>query len=284
MDLEEILQDFKTKRISANRLAIYTSNNRIETIQTLQRQISNSIYINHPISLSSIGCIKKDGDFLIVVKPLLNANPGQENEHVLYNMIKFHTNPNPINITFQSKDKSWNVDNVMHANLTISSIGRKKSDLTLTNMHGDTFHISLKKDDAEIWESADTYFAKEAKKLIHLSPTLLHDNGSHFRINPNLATPANQNEKHDVVFGSDIKSEDAVIIRSLRMTDFIRIQNRLYVTVSDIIKTVQEAPDIYFLIRNDKARNGIEGYPGLRVIACSKSRITNNVQIIQRAA
>lgn len=282
--IADMLSEFKTKQISCNRIAVYTSNNRNELLLAIHKKIAGSIHIDKPISISSIGGIKTD-NILIVVKPLKVSYPGLDNEHYLYDMLKYHTNPKPVNVVFRSSNKEYKIDQVAHANLVISSVGNRKADISLINTHGDIFSISLKQDDAEIWESSDSYFAEEAASIIRNSPTLLHDNGSYFRIDPQIAVKATREENRKVIFGNDIFGNGRVLIRTFKNVDFERIGGTLYITVSKIIKDLRclnKEHQVYFLIRNDKARRGIPGYPGIRSVAAFQSRISGNCLFVDR--
>lgn len=90
---------------------------------------------------------------------------------------------------------------------------------------GNAYNISVKKDNAEMWESADSLWGQKAaeyvKKLEKKGKiTLQQEKTGHFTITPNIAIEATADEARDVVFGSDILGQGVVITKTFRESDF----------------------------------------------------------------
>lgn len=283
----------KVKKISANKIAVLTEENRIDVLKNINKKIKGSIYDKTPSSESSVGKIKI-GNFSILAKPAGRqgaASAGVGNEKFLVDTVnKFIKKLGSLNVIFKAGGKTFKIKNcVSISSVGADTAGRKKADVVLTNKLGTKFPISIKKDDAEMWESADSYFSEEAKQIIDKAvkakQTKLVSQGSYFIIEPNIAVTATRTEKKDVVFGSDLSKNGAVITKTFSKDDFELKGETLYVDVSNIITELSDVKgdkDVYFFIRNDKTRKSIKEYPGIRVIAAYKKRINKNVAIVKR--
>jgi len=244
-----------------------------------------------PRSTSSIGVIKVGGN-TIMVKPAGRqgrSSGGLENEDSLRSAVEAVTteSPGPLTVKFIGAGKEYIVDNVIGAKDAGSDTkGRKKSDLNLLTKSG-VVPISIKKDNAAYWESADTYWGKKAsqhiEKLSQAGEIDMVDRGGYYNVTPNFAVRATPEERTAVVFGSDILGNGAVIKRTFSPADFsfdVKT-NTLNVAVSEIITSMSDLEgspmDVWFLVRNDKTRNSVPGYRGIRVLAAYEKRINPNV-------
>ncbi len=283
------------KKISTNKIAVLTNENRVKTLENINKKINGSRYDTTPTSDSSVGKILV-GSISILAKPASRqgaASAGVGNENMLVEVINKNKNTKtgPINVIFKSKNKNYTVNGCVKAeSVGGDTSGRKKADVVLVDTKGKKFPISIKKDDAETWESADSYFSKEAEKIIEKAikekKTKLISEGSYFKIEPNIAVKAKTSEKIDVVFGSDIGKGGSVITKTFNSGSFSLDKNHdLSIDCSNIItelSDVKEDKDVYFLIRNDKTRKSVKKYPGIRVLASYKKRINRNIIIIER--
>ena len=167
--------------------------------------------------------------------------------------------------------------------------GRKKADIVLKDKNNNLYPISIKKDDAETWESADNYFSAEAKtiiqKAVNENKTKLLAESTYFKIEPNIAVKATVEEKKQVVFGSDLENKGAVVTKTFVSNSFKQEEDTLIIECTHVITSlddVKDDEDVYFLIRNDKTRKSIKEYPGIRVLAVYKKRINPNVVVLSR--
>jgi hypothetical protein len=221
-----------------------------------------------------------------------STSSGVTNELNLVNainyVIKQNGRGNPINIVFKAGTKKYTIKNATGAVAAGSdTAGRKKSDVNITTQTGNR-PISLKQDNAEYWESADTLWGKNAlpylqKLLADKKVKLIPQGGGDVFASPNFAVEATDAEKKDVVFGSDILIyKGAVITRTFVGEDFSwdGATNTLTIGCSSIITQLTDIPstkEVWFLIRNASNRKSIPGYSGLRVMAAYSSRINANV-------
>jgi hypothetical protein len=165
---------------------------------------------------------------------------------------------------------------------------RRKADVYVIDIKGNAFPLSIKQDDAEIWESADTYYAASAMKAINEAlkqqKVSMVPQSNYFTIEPNIAVKATTAETRDVVFGSDIaQQKGAIITKTFSKGSFTQSGDTVTIQVTDIITKMSDVDSdkqVYFLIRNDKTRRTIDRYPGIRVLAVYKKRINKNVVVI----
>lgn len=248
-----------------------------------------------PRGSSSIGVIEVGGN-TIMVKPASRQGRGSgglENEDNLRGAVEavVAESAGPITVKFIGGGKEYVANNVVGAEDAGSDTkGRKKSDLNLITESG-TVPISVKKDNAAYWESADTYWGKQAgqhiKKLLQSGEIDMIDRGGYYNVAPNFAVRASPEERVAVVFGSDILGNGAVVKRTFTPADFSfdAEANTLNVAVSEILIEVSDLDestmDVWFLVRNDKTRNSVPGYPGIRVLAAYEKRINPNVLRIE---
>lgn len=233
------------------------------------------------------------GSFRIAVKPLSmqgTASAGVENETNLVQAINYVIEKYGVcNILFtDGKHKHLIVDAKVAKRVGEDTAGRKKADLTITDGKNKIIPISLKKDNAEYWESADSFWKAEAYHFLHKAVKegkIKVDNisGGIVKITPNIGIEATPEESKGVIFGSDIlPNKGSVVTRTFESEDFQYTgeDNTLTINCSSVIKKMSDVPEskkVWFLIRNDSTRKSIPSYPGTRALAAYKSRMTANV-------
>lgn len=280
------------KKISSNKISVLTDENRVKVLENIQKKIKGSRYDTRPSSDSSVGRIVI-GSISILAKPASKqgkASAGVGNEMMVVEMINQYALKTGIDVIFKATNKTFTVLNCVKAEQVAGdTAGRKKADIRLIDHKGNIYPISIKKDDAETWESADSYFSEEAKIIIENAiknkKTRLIDQGTYFTIEPNLAVKATIKEKQDVVFGSDLQPNGCVITKTFTTNSFKLKNDKLIIQCSNIIRTLQDVKgdkDVYFLIRNDKIRKSIKEYPGIRILAAYEKRINKNVVVVNR--
>lgn len=294
------------KEISSTKFAVLvaTTSIRVPSLERIQSVFKKkySVVFDKSTNLSSIGHLIIDGKYLITAKPKNRqgtASAGVDNEVMMVqeikNAIKDSDDKN-ITVIFKHGGTTFKLTNVTEAiRAGADTAGRKKSDVNIVSK-GKMIPISLKKDNAENWESADSYWGQIARQYVDAAvekeDVVLEQEGKIYKINPNLAVKSTKEEKTNVVFGSDIlPGKGAVIKKTFSKEDFKfnGKKNELTITVSEIIRTLSDIEgspsDVWFLIRNDRTRLGSPiGYPGLRVLAVYASRVNNNVKKINRNA
>lgn len=299
-DIKKILKKHgytKLKDISSRRLAVLTNKNRSDITEKLLALFSAfGAKYTSKTTLSSAGHIEL-GTLALVVKPLSrqgNKSAGVDDEHTLVAVVKDYLKEvGPMDITMRAGKKRWTVKNVTGVRqVGTDTAGRKKSDVNFL-VGKKEYPISIKKDNAEVWESADKYWGANAKKIIDRelkagNIDLEKQGAGHFKIKPQMAVRPNTKEKQAVIFGSDILPRGCVATRTFRPSDFSYDgeKNLLTINCSSVITKLSEAKgdhDVWFLIRNDSTRKNKDiGYNGLRILAVFPHRINKNVLRVKR--
>ena len=284
--------NFKDK--SSRQVFVLVDNvNRVELLQKIEKIFSSEGAKYDPEKgQSSVGMVVV-GRFSIGASPASKQgkkSAGLDNEDTLINNINSFVKNGPINIKFIAGKKTFKVDGVIKAiEMGRDTSGRKKSDVNLQTESGKIIPISLKKDGAEMWESADSYYAKKAKDIVDrliIDKKVTLSGRNIKKITPNIAIKATKKEAKDVVFGSDLLGTGAVLYRTWKASDFKITENgNLEITSSKIYTNEREVENgdhsVYFLIRNDSSRKGSKIYPGIRVLAVGKTRINKNVLVVK---
>lgn len=284
------------KKVTGRRLAVLTNENRVSVLEQVESILvrDKAIYDRTPISSSSVGIVKV-GQYAVFAKPASAQgakSAGIDNEIVVINAINQYVelNGGVLDVTFKSGSKRFTRKNIAQCiEMGRDTSGRKKADIILVSNRGIQTPISIKKDNAETWESADSYYGPKAKQVLDElwsegKIKMDKDASGIYKLEPNVAVPATSAEKREVVFGSDLERGGSVITRTFSERDFKfdGKKGELTIEVSSIITQVSDvtgSKDVYFLIRNDKTRNTPSLYRGIRVLAVYKSRVNPRVLI-----
>lgn len=281
------------KRESGRTTSVLIDTNRIEALQNIENRLQdlNAIYDPNK-GTSSVGAVTV-GVYTIKARPASKQgsfSAGIQNELIMIESILQYTKDGPIDVKIiDASRKSITVKDVVDVQeVGRDTSGRKKADVNLITISGKKFPISIKKDNAEMWESADSYWAAKAKDIIDRlekeNKITVTPKGGVFAINPTVATLANTNEKRNVVFGSDIlTNKGCVVVKTFSGRDFSIDKGTLVMNTTKIIDSMTDLKDkyeVYFLIRNDSSRKGSKIRPGLRVLAVQQSRINRNVLVV----
>lgn len=291
------------RRDSAKTVSVYVpAAARIDTIEQMVDKLPDA-YWDREFSNSSIGAVRYKGG-TIRVRPkgkAGKASAGLGNEESFINNINraIEEAGQPINITFKGGNGvTWRLTGVKNAKgVGADTAGRKKADVVLDTAEGPK-GVSLKKGNAEYWESADTYFGAEADRIIdylvkrgdlELIPLEKKNSaGKQFvKLSREVASEATHAEVMDIVFGSDLQGQDGAIIKQTFMTDdFILNGGEMTVNCKVVIVEKDDIPRdqwVYFLIRNDSSRGRPKyKYPGIRATAIYRKRLNNNTLRVNR--
>ena len=284
------------KRESSKTVSIITDENRVQVLENVERNLQdlNAFYDKNK-GPSSIGAVITDR-FTIRAKPASKQGrraPGIENEFIMINGIKQYVDKGAIHVRITDGIKSKLYKDIVDVQeVGRDTSGRKKADVNLIDKRGNKIPISIKKDNAEFWESADSYWSLNAKKIIDRleakKEIKIESFRNVFKIKPTVAVKADDQEKRNVVFGNDIQvNKGIVLVKTFGSNDFTlsRDSDELVIKVTKIIDSISDLNgnnDIYFLIRNDSSRTGSKIRPGLRVQAVSASRINRNVKVVTK--
>lgn len=291
------------RRDSGNTISVYVPpSSRLDVMAQMEEQLPGAVW-DKSYSNSSVGAIRYKGG-TIRVRPKGKAginSAGLGNEQAFINGINnaIAMAGEPINISFTGQNGIiWKVDGCKAARgVGNDTAGRKKADVILETESGNK-HISIKKGNAEYWESADTYFGHEADKIIdkmiasgnlELIPLgKQNSTGKEFiKLSREIAAKATAKEVVDIVFGSDLQGPDGAIIKAtFSPNDFNVVGNVLKLNCKVVIVDIADIPitmEVYFLIRNDSSRGRPKyKYPGVRATAIYQSRINGPTLISSR--
>lgn len=285
------------KRDSTKTISILTDDNRIDVLKKVAKKFGGNY--DKSKGSSSVGATVVQG-FTIKARPASKQgkkSAGLDNEDAMIDNINLFCKGGPIKVSITDGRKKFAYEDVVECSgVGTDTTNRKKADVLLKLKNGKRVPISIKKDNAEMWESADSYWAPKAKQIVEK----LHKKGQislapngvgGVTIAPSVGVKTTPNEKKDVVFGKDLLTNNPkgfVVIRTFSADDFKLSDDGecLEITVTGIIHSTSQLTgdkDIYFLIRNDKSRKGSKIKPGLRVLAVSGTRINKNVLVIENS-
>jgi len=162
---------------------------------------------------------------------------------------------------------------------------RKKADVVLVSPDSN-LPISIKKLNAEAWESADTAFGQKARDIIDrlrdkgvVELIQLENSPSYnpvFRLSREIVVEPTEQEALEAIFGSDLNPRGGIVIQTFKPEHFVQNGNQVRVECHAVIATRQDIPESHamvWLIRNDPGRNNKSlGIRGIRTMAVTLSR------------
>lgn len=277
-----------------NKFYVISSDTRERTLKKLSNYLIplGWEYKNDNRKISTAGYLVK-GNQIISVKERQKQgtrSSGVGNEVVFTESVKgalHYNNDDPITVIFVAgRKRKIYTDIVACRRVGTKTRNRKKADAILIDSSGKEISISIKKDDSAWWESADSYWGKIGHKYVQLLAkskriSLKVDKEGLYKISPLFAVKANEEQAHDVIFGSDIKTNDGCVVRksfSDKDFSFYGAEEALVVQVNEIIDELSDIDsDSYpwFTVRHDGGRDNHRGigYKGLRVIAYKSKSI-----------
>lgn len=254
----------------------------------------NPVY-NPDTGLSSLGGISfTDSPVSVVVKDVGkqgDKSAGVANEMELASMIESVVEKfGEASITFE--DPRGKKLTINHCNL-VDVVGRdtserKKADVVLKNEEGESLPISIKKLDADTWESADSLFGEKAKKIIDKlvknGDVELITIGSKenkrtgektpvYKLSKEIVVEPTPEEAMDAIFGSDLNPKGGIVIQTFKPEHFTQNRENVKIDAHAVIANKEDIPESHlmvWLIRNDSTRNN--PLPGLRTLGATLTR------------
>ena len=159
--------------------------------------------------------------------------------------------------------------------------GRKKADVVLRSDSGD-LPISIKKLNADAWESADKLFGGKASAVlqnlqdqgvIKLKQSKDDEGNTIYSLDKEIVVEPTEEESMQAIFGSDINPAGGVVIQTFAPEHFRQDGNNVFVQCHAIIKEKADIPESHmmvWLIRNDRTRKN--PLPGLRTLGVTLKR------------
>ena len=279
------LTDENFVKVSANRYKLLVP--RAERIEYIKKiQAIDGFDYDPSAKGSSIGALTyKTSAFLL--KPTGaqgRASAGTENEDILKNEIKKYLALGVKNIIFKGANKTYTVPNATGVTgVGYDVAGGKKADIVITGAKGN-YPISVKKDNAGFWESADTRYKALMTKLVtkisgsDFAPELvfkpfvdklgnekkginiMYNDTTNTKVSGVLVTDLPDKEEESIIFGSD---KAVVIYKTYTESDFTQQGDNLIIKVTKIIENMEDVIQ-YDLepvlnIRHDSTRSATGG-------------------------
>jgi len=258
-------------------------NERKSTMNKLLKDLEGSRY-DMNFKGSSLGAIIADDGTAIIVKPKERQgglSAGLDNEQMLVDQINQYTQDDPINVIFRDENKSLIYNKVASAkSVGTDTAGGKKADVQLLDKSGNVIaNISLKKANAQMWESADRRYKP---LMLKLSQKLLDspfpnvalkktDKKDIYRLyNPQtnsdlgglIITDLPDNENESIIFGTD-NPKTIVIKHTFSPNDFTLTKNTLNIKSGTIFSELSDIEGTGYepilVIRHDVTRTATNG-------------------------
>lgn len=267
-----------------------------EILDVLQKQIPeyNPSFVKDP-GLSSLGGIVfGNSPVSIVVKDSGkqgDKSAGVANELELASLLQSVVEKfGRANVNFvDPRGKELSIDDCTEVDVAgRTTTGRRKADVVLRS-ESQALPVSIKKLDAEVWESADNMFGARAKEvinnLVEEGIIKLNQIGTRrvkgnevpvYELSKEIVMEPTEEEALAAIFGSDINPEGGVVIQTFKPEHFKQDGENVTVDAHAVIASVEDIPESHvmvWLIRNDSTRNGGSlGIAGLRPLGVTMQR------------
>lgn len=162
--------------------------------------------------------------------------------------------------------------------------GRRKADVILKSENG-SLPISIKKLNADMWESADSLFGKRARKIldklvdegvVKLEKIKERKGIPVYKLNKEIVMEPTEEEAMNAIFGSDLNPKGGVVIQTFKPQHFKQEENNVEVDCHAVITNKDEIPESHLMVwilRNDSDRNSASmGIAGIRPLGVTLTR------------
>jgi hypothetical protein len=262
-------------------------------LEILQKSFpKSSPTISSDPRLSSIGGIVfPDSPVKVLVKDLGgqgNQSAGVANEVEMASMLQSVIEKyGSANITFvDPRGKSLVIKDCTSVNVAgRDTANSKKADVVLSSAKS-SLPVSIKKLNAEAWESADNLFGSKAReiidklvddglvKLTKLDKT--RDGEPVYALSKEIVIEPTEQEAVRAIFGSDLNPKGGVVIQTFKPEHFTQKGNNVTVECHAVITNKEDIPESHlmvWLLRNDSNRNSKAlGMAGIRIMGVTLSR------------
>jgi hypothetical protein len=267
-----------------------------EILALLQQQFpeGDAEYSPDPGISSLGGIVFSNSPVIIVIKDVGKQDDnsaGVANELELAGLLQSIVKKyGSVNVTFvDPRGKKMTLNNCTNVDIAgRDTSDRKKADVVLTSARGQ-LPISIKKVNADMWESADNLFGQRARtildKLIKDGVVSLHKIGDRkiktgtvpvYELSKEIVLEPTPQEAMQAIFGSDLNPKGGVVIQTFKPEHFKQQNNNVIVNAHAVITNPAEIPESHlmvWLIRNDSTRNGGSlGIAGLRPLGVTLTR------------
>lgn len=190
------------------------------------------------------------------------------------------------NVTFvDPRGKVLKIQDVTEVDVSgRSTVGRKKADVVLRS-ELEELPISIKKLDAETWESADNLFGKRAREILEkliddgvvkLEKIKERQGKPVYKLSKEIVMEPTEEEAMNAIFGSDLNPKGGVVIQTFKPEHFKQEGNNITVEAHAVISSKEDIPESHLMVwilRNDSDRNSASlGIAGVRPLGVTLTR------------
>lgn len=268
-----------------------------EVIQVLQSAMpQHDPQFSSDPGISSIGGVIFDNSPVsVVVKDVGKQgekSAGVANELELASIIQSAIDKfTAVNVTFvDPRGKKMTIRNCTAADVAgRDTSDRKKADVVLSSASGSSLPISIKKLDADMWESADNLFGERARAILdHLveeGVVKLNQIGTRktksgsvpvYELSKEIVMEPTEEEALNAIFGTDLNPKGGVVIQTFKPEHFVQDGPNITVDAHAVITKSEDIPESHlmvWLLRNDSTRNGGSlGIAGIRPLGVTLTR------------
>lgn len=254
-------------------------------------------------SLSSIGYIAFDNDpTKIIVKDKGvqgEKSAGIANELELAGLIQSVIEKyGSADVTFKDqRGKTLNIDAVTQVVASGKDVaGGKKADVVLVSATS-KLPVSIKKVNADTWESADSAFGEKARQVIDRlvdrgTIDLIELPSGSYKLSREVVIEPTAEEAMRAIFGTDINPQGGIVIQSFEPKHFVQQGNNVVIECHAVIRDIEDIPDshaMYWLLRNNEGRLSRSlGIRGIRPLAVVMTRAfgkrgTKDIVVVDQA-
>lgn len=255
-------------------------------LEILQKQFPGASYSDDRRFGSKGGIVFPNSTNYVLVKAKKDQGGGSSGKLNEINLIEMLggliETYGPINVTFIDKrGTKLGIKNCTKVTDDSTKIaGRKKADVTLSSSTG-SLPISLKKVNAQQWESADSLFGSRAKEILDnlqkqgaIKLNVVNSStGKYYQLSKEIVVEPTPEEAMNAIFGSDLLNKGGVVIQTFEDEHFITKGNNVIIQCQYVIKSKEDIPEdhlMVWLIRNEKKRSN--PLPGLRTVGVTLTR------------
>lgn len=191
-----------------------------------------------------------------------------------------------VNVTFvDPRGKKLSLNGVTSVDVAgRDTAERKKADVVLYSKQG-RLPISIKKVNADMWESADSLFGARARKIldklvqdgtVKLTKIKERKGVPVYELNKEIVMEPTEEEALTAIFGSDINPEGGIVIQTFKPEHFKQDKNNISIDCHAVIANKDDIPESHvmvWLLRNDSDRNSKSlGIAGIRPLGVTIAR------------
>lgn len=267
-----------------------------EILAMLQHELAdhNPQYSSDPGISSLGGVVFGDSPVTVVVKDTGKQGEGSagvanelEMASIIQSVVESYGSAD---ITFKDpRGKKMTIRNATTVHVAgRDTADRKKADVVISSSKG-SLPISIKKLDADMWESADNMFGERARKildkLVDEGAVELRQIGTRkmksgtvpvYELSKEIVMEPTPEEALNAIFGNDLNPKGGVVIQTFKPEHFKQEGNKIEVDCHAVITNEKEIPESHlmvWLLRNDSTRNGGSiGIAGIRPLGVTLTR------------